>query len=103
MGSNKTIRLSTWLPPPYGSRVVHKAAEIDVAVKEKLNGSEEVTNDSKDHPENPALLTRACFMEVLARSANTDGGPQKVKDAVSTLADLGITVEIEKMKELENP
>lgn len=107
MGSNKTIRLSSWLPPPYGSRKVGLAlsdepsapAESDKVILPAAGDSHQVIRE--DNPREPrrddaAVLTVGDLNRLLDGAANIDGRAEQIQKAIQVFA-AGIDVQIEQL------
>ncbi|KAK6536341.1 hypothetical protein TWF281_000580 [Arthrobotrys megalospora] len=114
LGSDVTIRLSTWLGPRINALGSDVAVATAIDEGESVKDSEETGarnlmdiaggyGDPKKRPDNPVLLTRDCIVAILARLASEDDaeGAKRMQDSIQTLMDVGITVEIEKVEGAE--
>lgn len=107
MGSNKTIRLSSWLPPPYGGRKLgldlsndtSAPAESEKAISPAAGDSHQVIRE--ENPREPrrddaAVITIGDLNKLLDGATNVDGRAEQIQKAIQIFA-AGIDVQIEQV------
>lgn len=107
MGSNKTIRLSSWLPPPYGSRAkltssseASAAAESKKTVLTTAGDGHHIICGNDPRQDDAAILTLGDLKRLLDGASNVDGRAEQIQKAIQVFA-TGIEVQIEKMDNVD--
>lgn len=107
LGSNKTIRLSSWLPAPYGSRKVgltlssQTSAGVESGKVILLDAGDDhqvICEDDSREPrrDDVAVLTLGDLNRLLEGAANIDGRAEQIQKAIQVFA-AGIEMQIEKV------
>jgi hypothetical protein len=99
MGSDKTIRLSSWLPPPYGSRRASLALSSEASAAAESEKTILKTTGDSPRRDDATVLTLGDLKRLLDGAANVDGRAEQMQKAIQVFA-AGIEVKIEKMENL---